>query len=120
VVYANMPYAGTNTVCTGLPASPNGNLDIDAEISLSSHEQFEMVTDPWSAIQSNAYAAWQDPSGVQGENGDKCAWTFGPLRYNSGTANQYWNGHYYLVQQEWSNKAFFAGIGNQVVGCVQG
>lgn len=53
--------------------------------------------------------AWYDSSG--NEIGDKCAWNFGPLSLDGGKANEEWNGHYYLVQQEGSNSK---------AGCTQG
>lgn len=95
---AVMPYAGTplwNSAC--LPdSSPNANLDADAEISLTSHEQFESITDP-------TISAWYDTDNT-GEIADKCAWTFGPVAPDG--SNVSLNGHPYYVQQEWSNAAF--------------
>jgi hypothetical protein len=52
--------------------------------------------------------AWYDSAGA--ENGDKCAWNFGTLDEDGGMANQQWNGHFYVLQQEWDNL---------VSGCVQ-
>jgi hypothetical protein len=52
--------------------------------------------------------AWYDSAGA--ENGDKCAWNFGTLDEDGGMANQQWNGHFYVLQQEWDNA---------VSGCVQ-
>ncbi|MFO1533908.1 MAG: hypothetical protein ABR562_09535, partial [Thermoplasmatota archaeon] len=46
VLYASMPYAGTDLNGCGAPTSPNGDADADAEISIISHEHFETVTDP--------------------------------------------------------------------------
>src|SRR5258708_29082576 len=54
IIYANMPYAATwhsgfLYTCDNISQSPNGNLDADIEISPTSHEMFEAVTDsdPW-------------------------------------------------------------------------
>jgi hypothetical protein len=59
-----------------------------------SDEHMEAVTD-------GHLDAWYDASG--NEIGDKCAWNFGSLPLDGGKANEQWNGHYYIVQQEWSN-----------------
>lgn len=92
VLYANMPYAGTNRSACGAPSSPNNDIDADSTINLLSHEQMETVTDPLGT-------AWYDSAGS--EIGDKCAWTFGTTGSNG--ADVTWNGHPYIVQQEWSN-----------------
>jgi hypothetical protein len=49
-------------------SSPNGDVGVDAMISVIAHELEEAVTDP-------DLNAWFDPRGY--ENADKCAWTFG-------------------------------------------
>ncbi|MGN6377767.1 MAG: hypothetical protein ACTHNU_02335 [Gaiellales bacterium] len=95
VYYGNMPYAGTDLAHCGDTASPNNDIDADSTINLTSHEQMEAITDP-------AGTAWYDSQ--RQENGDKCAWTFGSQSLDGGKANQSWHGHFYLVQQEWSNK----------------
>jgi hypothetical protein len=105
VIYANMPYGATpvpgNAVaCTTLNKFPNDH-DADIEISITSHEHMEAVTDPY-------LNAWQDSSGQ--EIGDKCAYKYGPMNYDQGAANEQWNGHFYAVQQEWDN---------HTSGCVQ-
>ena len=101
VVYANMPYTGTLLGGCGVGTSPNGDIDADSTINVTSHEQMEAVTDP-------SLNAWYDSTGA--ENGDKCAWNFGTLDEDGGMANQLWNGHFYILQQEWDNA---------VTGCVQ-
>lgn len=92
-IYATMPYVGTslNTCWTG-GKSPNGDVDADAEINVTSHEQIEAATDPH-------LNAWYDSSGQ--EIGDKCAWTFGNINPDGSNVN--WNGHEYIVQREWDN-----------------
>jgi hypothetical protein len=101
VIYANMPYTGTDLNGCGTDTSPNNDFDADSTINVTSHEHIEAVTDP-------DLNAWYDSSGA--EIGDKCAWNFGPLNFDNGKANQSWNGHFYILQQEWSNAA---------PGCVQ-
>jgi hypothetical protein len=97
-MYAAMPYTGTNLSACGVSKSPNGNIDADSTINVTSHEQNEAATDPH-------LNAWYDASG--NEIGDKCAWTFGHV--NPDGSNVTWNGHEYIVQQEWDN---------HVSGCV--
>lgn len=96
VMWANIPdipQAG----CELSGPTPNFDQFADSAINLMSHELFESITDP-------LFSAWIDSSGS--EIGDKCAWTFGPQIGNNSTepnANIELNGHYYKVQQEWSN-----------------
>jgi hypothetical protein len=91
-IYAAMPYAGTSLAGCGVAKSPNNNIDADSTINVTSHEQIEAATDP-------LISAWYDSSGA--EIGDKCAWTFGSVAANG--SNVTWNGHPYIVQQEWDN-----------------
>jgi hypothetical protein len=92
-IYDAMPYVGTNlTACWAGGKSPNGDVDADATINVTSHEQMEAATDPH-------LNAWYDSSGY--EIGDKCAWTFGHI--NTDGSNVSWNGHKYIVQREWDN-----------------
>jgi hypothetical protein len=93
VLYADMPYAGTDLSGCGTPTSPNSDADADAEISIISHEHFETVTDP-------TLTGWFDLLG--NEIGDKCRATYGPT---SGGADVTLNGNPYIVQQEYSNRA---------------
>jgi hypothetical protein len=97
-LYAAMPYTGTNLAACGVSHSPNGDVDADSTINVTSHEQIEAATDPLGT-------AWYDRSG--NEIGDKCAWNFGPLNSQGGDVS--WNGHAYYVQKEWDN---------HVSGCV--
>lgn len=94
-LYANMPYADTNSTACGTGQKPNNN-DADDTINVTSHEHNETLTDE----QGNA---WFDRQGA--EDGDKCAWTFGSaLGGTSGHLyNQLINGHGYYLQREWSN-----------------
>lgn len=117
-VYANMPYpiyeSATHFTCGtnknfGTIESPNGNKDADVQVSPTSHEINEAVTDP------DTTTGWYDSSGF--ENGDECAYIFGATHGAAGQLyNQTINGHHYLTQEEFSNNDF-AVTGN---GCVQG
>jgi len=89
-IYAAMPYAASFS-CNG-GQGPNSDQAADETINVTSHEQMEAATDP-------LLNAWTDSSGQ--EIGDKCAWTFGSLNTDGSNAN--WNGHPYLVQEEWDN-----------------
>ena len=116
-VYANMPYAiyssGTGYSCGsegafGVVESPNGNPDADVEISPSSHEISEAITDP------DTQTGWYDASGY--EIGDECAYVYGGTQGTSGALyNQVINGLHFLTQEEFSNNDFAITGG----GCVQ-
>ena len=100
LIYANQPYAAHAGCDVG--ERPNGS-DADPTINVASHEHNESITDP------DAATGWFDLAGD--ENGDKCAWIFGPeLGPGGGHFNQTINGHHYLLQEEWSNHS---------VNCVQ-
>jgi hypothetical protein len=116
-IYANMPYpiyqSSTGFTCGtdgnfGVIESPNGNPDADTEISPTSHEVNEAITDPDTAT------GWFDSSGF--ENGDECAFVFGATQGTAGQLfNQVINGLHFLTQEEFSNKDFALTGG----GCVQ-
>jgi hypothetical protein len=96
VVWANIPDV-PQSGCELSTSTPNFDQIADSSINLVSHELFESITDP-------LISAWIDSNG--NEIGDKCAWTFGPQVGNSTlepNADIELNGHYYRVQQEWSN-----------------
>jgi hypothetical protein len=99
--------AGSNT---GGNQSPNANIDADTEISVTSHEINETITDP----KGNA---WWDASG--NENGDDCAYIYGDSASFRGSAgafyNQTINAHHYFVQEEFSNDDYKA---NSAFACV--
>ena len=86
---------------TGGNQSPNSNIEADTELSITSHEIIETITDPQGT-------AWFDSAGF--ENGDECAYVFGDSTSFIGTGltkhNQVINGHFYFIQQEPSNHAF--------------
>lgn len=77
--------------------SPNGNVGVDAMLSVIAHELSETATDP-------EISAWYDDTTGM-ENADKCAWTFGKIitLENGAQINMTVNNHNYLVQQNWIN-----------------
>jgi hypothetical protein len=107
-IYADMAYPKLN-VCRDPyngPQAPNGDAYADSEISQLSHEANESITD--------AFGAWQDASGWQGEDGDECAYVYGtPLGGAPGAMyNQVINGAHYYTQDEFSNSDYAAGRGD--------
>jgi hypothetical protein len=96
-IYANQPYADPN-YCYYPPGGqndPSGDPASDANVNVASHEITEANTDP-------ELNAWWD-SGNGEEIGDLCAWMFGTNSWDSGLANQMWNGHFYDLQLEYDN-----------------
>ena len=116
-VYANMPFpiysSPVGFTCGSdarFPAieTPNGDPDADTEVSPTSHEVMEAITDP------DTSTGWYDSSGF--ENGDECAYVFGPTQGASGQLyNQVIQRRHYLTQEEFSNLDF-AKTG---LGCLQ-
>lgn len=94
IIYANMPY-GDPAVCQ-LPGQPSPNADpiADTTTTAASHELTEAITDP-------LLNAWFTAGGA--EIGDLCAYNYGSNTWDSGKANQMWNGHFYELQQEYDN-----------------
>ncbi len=86
VAYGAMPYPGSGCQVS---TSPNGNINADSEINLTSHEQSEAITDPQPP------SGWTDSSGY--EIGDKCAWDF------SAGLTHLNNGGTFEIQTEYSN-----------------
>ncbi|MGI9008808.1 MAG: hypothetical protein ACR2FU_21905 [Streptosporangiaceae bacterium] len=79
--------------------TPNGNADADTEVSPTSHEIMEAITDP------DTNTGWYDSVGF--ENGDECAYVFGTTHGATGARyNQVIGGHRYLTQEEFSNRDF--------------
>jgi len=107
-VYSNMPFpvyqSSTGFTCGsegnfGVVESPNSNPDADVEISPTSHEINESITDP------DTSTGWYDASGF--ENGDECAYVFGSTQGTAGHLyNQVINGSHFLTQEEFSNIDF--------------
>lgn len=73
----------------------------DAEVNITSHEEFETVNDSeiGTAQQYAPPLGWYDPA--NGEIGDKCAYNYG--NYASDGSNIVLHGDHYIVQQEYSN-----------------
>ena len=89
--------------------TPNGNADADTEISPTSHELMEAITDP------DTETGWYDSNGF--ENGDECAYVYGVTHGSTGARyNQVIAGHHYLTQEEFSNRDFLKTGG----GCLPG
>ncbi len=109
ILFANIPYAGTDLPNCGVLTSPNNDFDSDSAIDWMSHEQMESVTDPTNT-------AWLDKNNY--EIGDKCNFVFGPVTLDNNTANQEWNGHFYIVQEEWSNATSACEQFRTVIGSV--
>ncbi len=90
LIYGAIPYAPD--FCGGGTNGPNHDV-ADTTINVVSHEQMESTSDPYGT-------GWIDDVDNE-EEADKCVGVFGPL--NPDGSNQNWNGHPYLVQEEWSN-----------------
>jgi hypothetical protein len=117
MIYANMSYpiygspvgytCGSDAIFSSVQA-PNGNIDADVQISPTSHEIMEAITDP------DTTTGWYDALGY--ENGDECAYVYGTPQ---GTAGHYYNQvinrHHYLTQEEFSNNDFL----RTGLGCLQ-
>jgi hypothetical protein len=89
--------------------SPNHNPDADTEVSPTSHEVSEAITDP------DTETGWYDSSG--NEIGDDCAYIYGATGGQPGALyNQTFFGLHFLTQQEFSNNVFNASGGT--AGCV--
>jgi len=116
-VYANLSFpvyaSPTGFTCSSdavypVVQAPNGDPDADTEVSPTSHEIMEAITDP------DTSTGWYDSSGF--ENGDECAYVFGPTQGTAGQLyNQVINHGHYLTQEEFSNRDFF----NTGLGCLQ-
>jgi hypothetical protein len=102
VIYGNEPYADPNHCYAGTQHDPSGDKPSDAAVNIASHEITEANTDP-------ELNAWWDTANGE-EIGDLCAWSFGTNSWDSGLANQMWNGNFYDLQLEYDN---------HVSGCVQ-
>jgi hypothetical protein len=90
--------------------SPNRNPDADTEVSPTSHEISEAITDP------DTETGWYDSSG--NEIGDDCAYIYGRTRGAAGAYfNQVINGGHFITQEEFSNNLFASSGGT--AGCLQ-
>jgi hypothetical protein len=82
--------------CEEQAKSPNGDSGADAMASIMAHETNEAISDP-------DLNAWYDASG--NENGDKCAWKWGPVTgtLGNGAYNMTVAAHHWLIQMNWEN-----------------
>jgi hypothetical protein len=108
VLYADIAYpdslASRNCYSGIATPSPHGAV-IDAALDVTSHEHMETITDPipgtgWVEITT---------ANTLNENGDKCNWVFYPRRYGA-SGNIIMNNHYYLLQDEFSDSHWAAGL----------
>jgi len=101
IIYGNEPFGDPGSCQTGGTPSPNADPAADTASTAASHEITEAVTDP-------ELNAWYTAGGS--EIGDLCAYNYGANTFDGALANQWWNGHFYELQTEYSN---------HVLGCVR-
>jgi len=77
----------------GSSKSPNGDVGIDAQISILSHEIEETATDPEGTAWYNSGSG----SDAGYENGDECAYNYGATHTVTGTGNANRDGSIYNV-----------------------
>lgn len=96
-LYAVEPYNADTPNCTAQKVTPNGDGPADTEVNTTAHELEESVTDG----EGFRSPGWYDASG--NENGDKCAWVWGP--YSTLSTGAAWNitigSRQFLVQENW-------------------
>ncbi len=111
-------------VLAGSTSTKAESQGLAALASVTAHELAETITDPvaFPVTSSAFWGGWYDSLGA--ENGDKCAWTFGPSTVDAtkpGTVSL--GGIPWKLQGEWSNAAQTAGTGylsNGLTGCLSG
>ncbi len=97
IIYGNEPYGEPAYCQTAGTPSPNNDPAADTAATAASHELTEAITDPLPS----ALPAWQTSGGS--EIGDLCAYNYGTNTWDSGQANQMWNGLYFELQTEYDN-----------------
>jgi hypothetical protein len=94
IIYSNEPFGLTSACQVPGTPSPNADANADTAATAASHELTEAITDPEGD-------AWFTAHG--NEIGDLCAYNYGANTFDSAKANQWWNGHFYELQTEFSN-----------------
>jgi len=121
---ANAQSPGQVAVSTSTYPQSQG---LAALANVTAHELMETVTDNAYFIGNAGYwGGWFDSAGA--ENGDKCAWTFGPSNVPSSSAGTVLIGGFnWKLQGEWSNSAqtsktgYATNSGSSVLnGCISG
>jgi hypothetical protein len=96
VFYTVIPWNKTGCAISTCP----NRCDVDTAMNALSHETFEETTDP-------LIDAWRDDTTSHAEIGDKCAYLWGNLAYQNGSANHRWGPstsyRYYSLQMEWDD-----------------
>jgi hypothetical protein len=92
--YAIIPYPENVQASCSTFSVPNAVPGADDAINITSHELFEILTDP-------LLSAWWDAAGY--EVADKCAWEYGPRTAPFVGGDVTVNGRTYIVQKEYSN-----------------
>lgn len=117
---------GTGTTVASKASLYQQSQGLAALANISAHELMETVTDPWYVPPTGTgyYAGWYDSIGW--ENGDKCAWTFGPSKTKLAAGTVVVGNMDWKLQGQWSNKALTAKTGYttsspiKMNGCVTG
>ncbi|MGZ4957050.1 MAG: hypothetical protein ACXV8Q_18275 [Methylobacter sp.] len=109
----------------GVSSTYQQSQGLAALANVSAHELMETVTDPayFPPTGGGYWGGWYDSTGA--ENGDKCAWTFGPSNTGLSAGTVLIGGFDWKLQGEWSNKAQigrsgYPTQGGQLKGCVTG
>lgn len=86
-----------SSACEAETTAPSGDSAANGMASIMAHETEEAISDP----DGNA---WYSSTGA--ENGDLCAWKFGPKSTagNGSSYNQTMGGYQWLIQMNWANE----------------
>lgn len=120
IIYAEMPDDGTLLAyCSGyqdntFPYGPNGDEFADWEISISSHEFMESITDP-EPSSGWTVTGGSNPNDVGAEIGDLCSWVFPPTPHYDDMPNILMGPQPFFIQPEYSNSQNAA---NSAAPCV--